>query len=379
VRARIGLVVNPVAGIGGRWALKGSDDPDLVEAALGRGAEPVSPGRAIAALRVLAPAAAELDLLTWADAMGESEAREAGLAPHVLGGRGGATTAADTRTASAALADASVDLLLFAGGDGTAVDVLAAVGGRVPVLGIPAGVKMHSAVFAVNPGSAGRLALLCARGGVRDLADAEVMDLDEDALRAGSVSPRLHGWARVPVEPRLLQGGKARSAESERAAQAAIAGHVIDRVLGDRLCLVGPGTTTRAVMAALGLEKTVLGVDVLRGPELVEADADEHRLLELLEPMPPGGARVIVTPVGGQGFLFGRGNQQLSPRVLDRVGPENVVVVATEAKLAALGGRPLLVDTGDEEMDARLAGFVRAVVGYEREVVYRVSDGRDAG
>jgi predicted polyphosphate/ATP-dependent NAD kinase len=159
----------------------------------------------------------------------------------------------------------------------------------------------------------------------------------------------------------------------------AIAGHVIDRVLGDRLCLVGPGTTTRAVMTALGLEKTVLGVDVLRGPGLVEADADEHRLLELLEPMPPGGARVIVTPVGGQGFLFGRGNQQLSPRVLDRVGPENVVVVATEAKLAALGGRPLLVDTGDEEMDARLAGFVRAVVGYEREVVYRVSDGRDPG
>ena len=234
---------------------------------------------------------------------------------------------------------------------------------------------MHSAVFAVNPGSAGRLALLCVRGGVREIVEAEVMDLDEDALRAGSVSPRLHGWARVPVEPGLLQGGKARSADSDRSAQAAIAGHVVDRVLGNRLCLVGPGTTTRAIMTALGHEKTVLGVDVLRGRELVQADADEQRLLELLEPVAEGEARVIVTPVGGQGFVLGRGNQQLSPRVLDRVGVEGVVVVATETKLAALGGRPLLVDTGNEELDARLAGYVRVVVGYDREVVYRLSDG----
>jgi predicted polyphosphate/ATP-dependent NAD kinase len=201
------------------------------------------------------------------------------------------------------------------------------------------------------------------------------MDMDEGALRAGSISPRLHGFARVPLEPGLVQGGKARSAESDRAGQAAIAAHVIDRVLDGRLCLVGPGTTTRAILTALGLEKTVLGVDVLRGRELVQADADEERLLDLLEPVAPGGARVLVTPVGGQGFLLGRGNQQLSPRVLERVGPEHVVVVATEAKLAALGGRPLLVDTGDEAMDARLAGHVRVVVGYDREVVYRVSAG----
>jgi predicted polyphosphate/ATP-dependent NAD kinase len=375
VPARIGLVVNPIAGIGGRYALKGSDDRRLVEAALGRGAERVAPARAVAALRILAPAARELDLLAWAGSMGEDEAREAGLEPRVLGEPGLETSAADTRAAATALADAGVDLLLFAGGDGTAVDVLAAVGGRVPVLGIPAGVKMHSAVFALNPGSAGRLALQCARGGLREVAEAEVMDVDEEALRAGSISPRLHGWARVPVEPGLLQRGKARSAESDRAAQAGIATHLIERVLEGRLCLLGPGTTTRAVMATLGLEKTVLGVDVVRGRELVEVDADERRLLELLEAELSGESRVVVTPVGGQGFLFGRGNQQLSPRVLERVGPESVVVVATEAKLAALGGRPLLVDTGDDEMDARLAGFVRVVIGHEREVVYRISAG----
>jgi predicted polyphosphate/ATP-dependent NAD kinase len=375
VRARIGLVVNPVAGIGGRHALKGSDDPALVGKAIARGAEPVSPGRAATALRVLAPAAEEFELLSWAGLMGEDEARSAGIEPLVIGGRRGATTAADTRAAAEALAGAGVGLLLFAGGDGTAVDVLGAVGSSVPVVGIPAGVKMHSAVFAVNPGSAGRLALLCARGGLRETTEAEVMDMDEEALRAGSISPRLHGWARVPVEPGLLQGGKARTAESDRSAQAAIAGHVIDRVLDSRLCLVGPGTTTRAIMTALGLAKTVLGVDVLRGHELVESDADEERLLELLDTAAAGTARVVVTPVGGQGFLFGRGNQQLSSRVLERVGPENVVVVATEGKLAALGGRPLLVDTGDEAMDTKLAGYARIVVGYDREVVYRISAG----
>jgi predicted polyphosphate/ATP-dependent NAD kinase len=82
---------------------------------------------------------------------------------------------------------------------------------------------------------------------------------------------------------------------------------------------------------------------------------------------------VIVTPVGGQGFLFGRGNQQLSAHVLGQIGSENVVVLATESKLAALGGRPLLVDTGDPAVDAALAGYVRVVAGYDREVVYRIS------
>jgi predicted polyphosphate/ATP-dependent NAD kinase len=270
------------------------------------------------------------------------------------------------------MAEEGVDLLLFAGGDGTAVDVLEAVGGRVPALGIPAGVKMHSAVFAVNPRSAGRLALLVAEGRVHTTVEAEVADVDEDALREGVVSPRLYGYLRVPVEPGLVQGGKARTAASDRAAQQAIAAHVVDRLPHDRLWFVGPGTTTRAILEAVGAEKTVLGVDVVRERELVVADADEETLLRLAS---SEAASVIVTPVGGQGFVFGRGNQQLSARVLREVGRENVVVVATEAKLAALAGRPLLVDTGDAGLDRELPGYVRVVTGYDREVVYRVSDG----
>ena len=278
------------------------------------------------------------------------------------------STAADTRAAAIALADAGVDLLLFAGGDGTAVDVLAAVGDRLPVIGIPAGVKMHSAVFGVTPRSAGELAAAFVAGRVRGDAPGEVMDVEESDLRAGLISPRLHGFLRVPIAPGLVQGGKARSAPAEAAAQAAVAAHAAE-LLDGVTALIGPGTTTRAVMAALGLPKSVLGVDVVQGGRLLAADADEETLLGLAGP----DAIVIVTPVGGQGFVLGRGNQQLSPAVLRAIGLDRLLIVATEAKLAALGGRPLLVDTGDRELDTALAGYRRVVTGYRHETVYRVT------
>ena len=278
------------------------------------------------------------------------------------------STAADTRAAAIALADAGVDLLLFAGGDGTAVDVLAAVGDRLPVIGIPAGVKMHSAVFGVTPRRAGELAAAFVAGRVRGDAPGEVMDVDESDLRAGLISPRLHGFLRVPVAPGLVQGGKARSAPAEAAAQAAVAAHAAE-LLDGVTALIGPGTTTQAVMAALGLPKSLLGVDVVQGGRLLAADADEETLLGLAGP----DAIVIVTPVGGQGFVLGRGNQQISPAVLWTIGVDRLLIVATEAKLAALGGRPLLVDTGDPELDTALAGYRRVVTGYRHETVYRVT------
>jgi predicted polyphosphate/ATP-dependent NAD kinase len=263
-----------------------------------------------------------------------------------------------------------VDLLLFAGGDGTAVDVLQSIGDRVPVLGIPAGVKMHSAVFAVNPRSAGELVASLAQDGVRSLRRAEVMDVDEALLRAGSVSARLHGFLNVPNARRHLQNAKARSLGSETVAQDEIAHHLVDNVLGEGVWLIGPGTTTGAVLALLGLEKTLLGVDVVRGGSSLIADADEQALLDLLTEHDAG---IVVTPVGGQGFIFGRGNQQLSATVLSEVDPQRVVVVATEAKIGRLGGAPLRVDTGDPDIDAGLAGYTRVTVGYNRELVYPVA------
>jgi predicted polyphosphate/ATP-dependent NAD kinase len=367
---RLGLVVNPIAGMGGRVALKGSDDPEQLAAARARGAVPVAPERATVALQRLVAARDGLELLTYPAEMGELEARRAGLEPDVVGSIGAVTTAEDTRAAASALAERGVELLLFAGGDGTAVDILAAVGDRVPVLGVPAGVKMHSAVFAVNPRSAGELALSFVRDDVRRVREAEVMDVDEAALRLGAVSPRLHGYLSVPAERRLVQSAKARSLAAEGAAQEGIARHLVDHVLGDGIWLVGPGTTTRALADLLGLDKTLLGVDVLRSGRWLCEDADELALLEIAG---EGGVGIVVTPVGGQGFVFGRGNQQLSATVIERVGPERIVVVATEVKIAALAGRPLRADTGDPGVDAMLSGYRRVVVGYNREIVYRIA------
>jgi predicted polyphosphate/ATP-dependent NAD kinase len=302
--------------------------------------------------------------------MGEREAVDAGLAPTVLGNVGAHTSAQDTRTAAVEMADREVDLLMFAGGDGTAVDVFEAVGDRVPVLGIPAGVKMHSAVFAVNPRAAGELAGQLVQDGVRSLRRAEVMDVDEDLLRAGRISARLHGFLDVPDARRHVQSAKARSLGSEARAQEAIAHDLVDHVLGSETWLVGPGTTTSAVLALLGLGKTLLGVDVVRAGGRLIADADERALLDLVAVEDAG---IVVTPVGGQGFLFGRGNQQLSASVLAQIDPERIVVVATEAKIARLGGAPLRVDTGDPDLDAGLAGYTRVTVGYHRQIVYPVA------
>jgi predicted polyphosphate/ATP-dependent NAD kinase len=356
--------------MGGRLAFKGSDDVALVAAARQRGETPVAPARATEALRPLAALDAGVDVLAYAGEMGEQEALDAELAPTVLGTTTAVTSAEDTRAAAQAMADQDVDLLLFAGGDGTAVDVLQAIGDRVPVLGIPAGVKMHSAVFAVNPRSAGELAAHIAQDGVHNLRRAEVMDVDEALLRAGAVSARLHGFMNVPDARRHLQNAKARSLGSESLAQEAIAHHLVDNVLGERTWLIGPGTTTGAVLALLGVQKTLLGVDVIRGGARLIADADEKTLIELLRTEDAG---IVVTPVGGQGFLFGRGNQQVSASVIDQVDRERIVVVATEAKIARLGGAPLRVDTGEPALDARLAGYTRIQVGYNREIVYPVA------
>jgi predicted polyphosphate/ATP-dependent NAD kinase len=357
---RVGLIVNPLAGVGGPLALKGSDERALIDEALARGAKRPAPRRTLEALAVLPEG---VEVLAAGGAMG------ADLAGAAITEAKDETTATDTRDAAVALAGAGVDLLLFAGGDGTAVDVLAAIGDRLPVVGVPAGVKMHSAVFGVTPRRAGELAAAFLTGRIRGDAPGEVMDMDEADLRAGRISPRLHGFLRVPVAPGLVQGGKARSAPAEASMQAAIARHVVELVLGDGPALIGPGTTTRAIMAVLGLPKSVLGIDVVQGGRLVAADADEAALRDIAGPE----ATLVVTPVGGQGFVLGRGNQQLSAAVLRALGPERLRIVATEAKLAALGGRPLLVDTGDPELDAALSGYRRVITGYHHETVYRIA------
>lgn len=368
----LGLIINPVAGLGGRVGLKGSDGEAIQARARALGARPQSGDRASLTLHRLLPLRDEIHILTWPSEMGEHVARESTLSTTVLGSiRGLTTTAEDTVAAAEEMRRRGVALLLFAGGDGTARDIHRAVGGGLPALGIPAGVKILSGVFATHPSTAGDLAGAFLRGENRTLRDGEVLDLDEDAYRAGSVSPRLFGYLQTPYQRRLVQGRKSPSGMDERGTLQAIAADVIEQMQPGVVYVVGPGTTTRAILAGLGLEKTLVGVDVVLDRALLLADANEDALLQITREYP---VKVVVTPIGGQGYLFGRGNQQISPEVLRAVGKENVVVVSSPEKLAALRGTPFLVDSGDSAVDRMLSGHVLVMTGYHERAVYRVGD-----
>lgn len=408
---RVGLVVNPVAGIGGPAGLAGSDGEAAQRRARELGAVPKSAARAAAAVRALLARRPDTVIVTVPGAMGEDPALAAGASPMVLttaagsgspggdgsaggfpagggalgavgvlgpvgvldggrswgegGGRGRGTTAADTRAAVRALGD-RVDLLLFAGGDGTARDVLDAAP-TVPVLGVPAGVKVHSGCFAVGPAAAG----LAAAGFTGETAEAEVVDLDEDAYRAGHVSPRLYGTLPVPAVRVRLSGRKTGSSAAPPGTAESIARELVDRMRRGVLYILGPGTTTLAVGRALGLGTSLLGVDVVTDGELVAAGVSERELLDLVQAHGRGGVRAVVSVVGGQGFLLGRGNQQISPAVLARI--DALHVLAGREKLAALNGRPLLADTGDPAADARLSGHHEVITGHRESALYRVA------
>ena len=370
IKKKLGFVVNPVAGIGGRVGLKGSDGKEILERALQLGAVPTSPMRAIQALERIAPIRDAIDLVTCPHDMGENEARQCGFAPKVICATiEERTTPADTISAAKEMSKLQVVLLFFAGGDGTARDIYEAVDQSIPVLGIPAGVKIHSGVFAVTPRSAGDLALMYLQGTQTVIREAEVMDIDEQAFRENRVSARLYGYLRVPYEKTLVQSAKAGTAPGEESAAQAIANEIVDNMQDDCVYIVGPGTTTRPIMERLGLKKTLLGVDVVYNRQLLGSDLDESRLLQLTSGKK---IRIVVSVIGSQGFIFGRGNQQISPEVIRRAGKENMIVVATPGKLASLGGAPLLVDTGDINVDKNLSGYLHVTTGYGRRATYRV-------
>jgi len=368
-RKKLGLIVNPVAGIGGRVGLKGSDGAEIQKKALELGAAPESQDRAIQALERI-KGVDGLEIVTYPGEMGEDAVRSCGFEPTVIGSiEPGATTAQDTQDGAQEIMHMGADLLLFAGGDGTARDMYQAVGLDVPVLGIPAGVKIHSAVYATNPASGGELAALYLQGRVNRLREAEVMDIDEEAVRQGVVSAKLYGYLKIPFRTSLVQSLKTPSA-GEATSLASIAYDVVENLEDDLLYIIGPGTTTRAITDELGLQKTLIGVDVVLNQKLLAADVNEAQLLNLLKGRR---ARIIVTLIGGQGYIFGRGNQQISPRVIKKVGRKNIIVVSTKEKLYALGQQPLWVDTGDQDVDRMLTGYIRVVTGYNERAVRKVS------
>lgn len=357
--------------MGGRVGLKGTDGTLTLQRALKLEAVPVSMSRAVQALQELAAIKDLMQVMTSPGEMGELEVLEAGLEPLVLGKiQSGRTTAEDTKIAIREFMREEVDLILFAGGDGTARDIFSVVGQKTPVLGIPSGVKMHSSVFALSPKKAGQLATLYLqeKAGLRE---GEVMDVDEAAFRENRLSARLYGYLLVPFKREYVQQTKSgsSSAPSENIVQRVIAEYFVEG-MDHGIYILGPGTTMRSVAEVLGIKKTLLGVDVVKDRQLFCADANENDLLKLVN---QGGTKIVVTPIGGQGFIFGRGNQQISPEVIRRVGKKNIIVLATPKKIISLGiGEPLRVDTGDAEVDQMMSGYIRVITGHCEEAVLRV-------
>ncbi len=368
---KIGLIINPIAGMGGRVGLKGTDGEKILGKAVKLGAVPQSESRTKDALNVLLKPKFNLELVTYSGRMGERAARECGFIPEIIGVPSGQnTTSEDTKAAAKTMLETKVDLLLFAGGDGTARDIYSAVGSELIVIGIPTGVKIHSAVFALNPLSAGELASLYVQNRIQNVREAEVMDIDEEEFRQGHLSAKLYGYLKIPWERKLLQRLKAGSAVSEQYVHEAIAHEVVGNMEDDCCYIIGPGTTTRAVMTKMNLDNTLLGVDLVKNKKLIGKDLNE---LELLERIRGQKTKLIATPVGGQGYLFGRGNQQISPEVLRIVGKSNILIISSKHKLNALKGRPLQIDTGDKETDKMLCDYYRIITGYNEAVIFRVS------
>ena len=370
---KIGFVVNPFAGIGGAVALKGSDGQDIVAQALSRGATPQAETRAKIAMQQVS-STNDFTIFTAAGSMGENVLQALNLPCEVIYKGDKTSTADDTKKLIRLFVEKAVDLIVFAGGDGTARDVLDVLSSEfnssIPVIGIPAGVKIHSAVYAVTPLSAGELINLILSGAPMSLHDAQVMDLDEQAFREGKVNAKCYGYLSVPVDDTRMQLSKQGGLDYQAIAVQEIATDIIENMEPDVFYVIGSGSTTAEIMNQLLLDNTLLGIDIVCNQQLIASDVDEKTILQITKNQP---AKMVVTVIGGQGHVFGRGNQQLSAKVIDQIGQENIIIVATNEKLRSLDKRPMIADTGDTDLDKQLAGLYPVISGYQQKTLYKLN------
>ena len=384
---KIGFVINPLAGIGGAVALKGSDGEKIVEEALSRGAEPRAEMRANTAMsQIQLSGEPNFSILTAAKNMGENVLAELHLPCEVIYKAGSHSSASDTNKVVALFKEQGVDLIVFAGGDGTARDVLDALSvtntdndveqQTIPVIGIPAGVKIHSAVYALTPVRAGELINLIVKSQPMSLVDAQVMDLDEQAFRESKVVAKCYGYLSVPVDDTRMQLIKQGGLNHHELAVQDIAADIIESMEQDVYYLIGSGSTTAEIMNQLDLKNTLLGIDTVCNQMLIANDVDEKTILATIK---NASAKMIVTIIGGQGHIFGRGNQQLSAEVIKTImqksndEKENIIIIATNEKLQSLDNRPMIADTGDVLLDETLSGLYPVVTGYQQKTLYRLN------
>jgi predicted polyphosphate/ATP-dependent NAD kinase len=366
----IGLIINPIAGMGGAVGLKGTDGHETLQKAIELGAVPQSAEKTKKALSELLDSSIDFRLITCPLDMGENIVSEIGIDFELINiNVSNETVAQNTIDAALALVNKRVDLILFAGGDGTARNICEVVGTKIPVLGIPTGVKMQSSAFAINPQMAGRLCFSFLNNEKIEFREGEVIDLDEEQYKSGNISTRLYGYVKIPYLHEHVQRLKSGTLKSEKYVQDAIAQDMIEKMNEDTIYMVGPGSTTKVLLGQLGLDGSLLGVDIISKSRLIIKDANCHQLLKQLNE--DKNIELIIAPIGGQGFLFGRGNQQFTADVLGKLEKGSVNILSSPQKIISLNGQPLFIDTGSEIINKKFSGYYNIISGYHQSIVYR--------
>lgn len=374
---RVGFLINPIAGMGGRVGLKGTDH--VVEEAIKRGAKPVAEMRArlfFEKLRSSLERKLNIEILTCSGRMGAdilSEYKDMFHKVRTVYKTPNNTKSIDTKKSVEIFNRENVELIVFCGGDGTARDIYEKNGDKIPVLGIPSGVKMYSGVFSTKPESAAEI-LIDFESGIIDFADTEIMDMDEEAYRKGEWVVKLYGICKTLAEPQYIQGGKMIFDQiRDDEIKDEIAYDIIMQMKRNRdaLYILGCGSTVDRIGEKLGLNTTVLGIDLISDLKLIKKDANERDILDIIDNYPK--KKIIVSPIGAQGFIFGRGNQQISPDIIRKTGIDNIIIISTPSKLQKT---PVLrVDTGDRELDRKIAekSSVSVITGFQTIKLHPIS------
>ncbi|TXT58099.1 MAG: ATP-NAD kinase [Promethearchaeota archaeon] len=365
---KIGLIINPIAGMGGSVGLKGTDGK-IIKKAIQLGAKPVTPDRIRTFLtNIEYDDEASFVFIVAPGKMGEDYVKNTTFKYEILGNIEDQTTAEDTKRLAMKMVKADIDLLVFCGGDGTARDIFDAIDMKIPVIAIPSGVKMFSSVFTINPIAASNILESFLEG--TELVEQEVLDIDEQAFREDKLDSKLYGYLKVPKVKHLLQGGKKSSGSKQSILENKnnIAKYVIEHMEEDVLYLLGPGTTVKTISDRLNISKSLLGIDSIRNKALVKKDLNEEGILGLINEYHD--IKIVVSPIGGQGFIFGRGNKQFTPKVLKKIACEDISIISTEEKLSNLD--QLRVDTGDIKTDDKLKGYKEVIVGYDKRELIEV-------
>lgn len=372
----LGLIVNPISGMGGSVGLKGTDGKEILKKAIELGARPNALNRTKELLKELSSIKSKLKFITCSGNMGELVLKEMDFDYEAINHPKFEdikgifdTTASHTKIAAKIMRDVvELQLILFVGGDGTARDIVSAVNKNKPCLGIPSGVKIYSSVFSINPKSASSI-IMQFLWEETALKESEVLDIDEEEYRKGKLVSKLYGYLLTPFNPDFSQLSKMGTPNSDLNNQQRIAKRIIEELEDDVYYLIGPGTTTKAITNVLKQEKTVLGVDLLLNRQIMAYDLNEQQILSYI-----GGkkTRIIVSLIGRQGFLFGRGNLQFTPRILKKIGAKNIIIISTKFKLQNIPNQILRLDTRDSKLDEKMKGLYKVFVDYDEIKIYRV-------